>query len=112
MTTEQRMHSKILGVTMAEDIGEHRQENISKLKDGQKLYIKHEFDNPFDANALKVFGDEAQTMPIGYLRRELAKDLQDQKARGWQYEYFVEQVTGGGKGKSFGVNILIVATHE
>ena len=107
MTTERKMHSKIVGVTF-----DNRQENIEPLTDGQKLFVQHDINNAFDANALQVFADEQLTKPLGYLKKELAKDLQEQGTKGWKYEYFLSEKTGGGKNKSWGVNVLIIATHD
>ena len=106
-------HSKVIGVTFAEADGTKRQDNCRKVVEGQKLYVMLEKDNPFDPNAMKVFIDEQMTMPIGYIQRELASDLQTQIAQhGWSYEFFADKLTGGSAGKSLGVNIRIVATKQ
>jgi hypothetical protein len=102
-------NSKIVGVTHKDDNGTERQDNCRKVVDGQKLYVVLETNNAFDPQAMKIFADEALQLPLGYVQRELAKDLQTQMQQGWSYEVFATKRTGGERGKSTGVNIRIVA---
>lgn len=104
MQTE--MHSKVVGVSIREN-GEDRQLNVRAVKDGQKLFWKHEENNPFDSNAIKLYSDEAMTKALGYLNRELALELMTQmKKFGYKYEVWATQVTGGA-GRTYGLNITI-----
>lgn len=98
------MHSKVVGVSH-----EGRQVFVQQLVPGQVLFLYNEEENPFDANALKLFADVECTMPIGYIAREIASDVMVQGRKfGYSYEVAVQQVTGG-KGRTFGVNIVITA---
>lgn len=98
----EEMRTKIVGVTH-----DDRQANVAALQAGQKLWWMHEYDNPFDPNAIKIFADQMMKKPLGYLSRELAKDIVTQKTKfGYEYEMCVAQVTGG-FGKTNGVNIII-----
>ncbi len=106
------MRTKLVGVTF-KDEGEHgdRQLNIKQLQPNQKLFFHHEKDNPFDPNAMKVYADEQLTKPLGYLKKQLASDLNTQKNMGWHYSLEVEQITGDDS-KSMGCNVKITATKE
>ena len=98
--------SKIKGVTFNE-----RQENISKLKCPQQLFYVFE-DNEFDSNAIHLYADEAHSIDLGYISKELAGDLRLFKKHGIDFEVRVRDVTGGptstNKSLSFGCNILIM----
>lgn len=98
------MHSKVSGVSF-----DDRQQHCKSLQVGQVLYVLHEKDNPFDPSALKLFIDEQRTKTIGYLSRELARDLVAQAERGWSYVVKVSALTGGGE-KTTGVNVTIEAS--
>lgn len=99
------MKSKIVGVTMGE---ESRQEHIKQLQQGAELFPFYENDNPFDPNAIKLFADAAKQKPLGYIKKELARDLREQRAKGWEYTFKVEEVTGKEK-HTKGCNIVIEA---
>jgi hypothetical protein len=101
------MKSKLVGVTMG---NEQRQENVLSLSPGQRIWQVYETDNPFDPNAIKLFADEARTKPLGYLKKELAADLTAQKAKGWSYIFYCEDITGQEK-QAHGCNIRIEATR-
>lgn len=112
--SERSMHTKLTGVTMGGENGETRQQHIEGLaealtKGEVELVLHHEEGNPFHQNAMKVYLDKELTKPLGYLKRELADDIVAGKKLGWTYAIFAEQVTGGGKGKSYGLNVKIIA---
>jgi len=103
------MKTKLVGVTF-----EGRQDNVINLKEGQELHALFEDNNPFDPCAILLHANTdgiTLTEPVGYLKKELAKDLRDQNTKGWSYKFFVEQVTGQEK-QSKGVNIKILATLQ
>lgn len=102
-------NSKIVGVTHTDENGTQRQDNCRAIIDGQKLFVLHESANPFDPNALKLYADEQHNLPLGYIQRELARDLLVQMQQGWTYEVYATKKTGGMNGKSVGVNIRIIA---
>ena len=102
------MNSKLVGVTMGD---EGRQANVKSLTKGQEIFILRESNNPFDPNAMKLFADPQLTKPLGYIKKELARDLAEQRAKGWSYKFFCEEVTGK-ETQSFGCNIRIEATNE
>lgn len=104
---QKEMHSKLVGVSIRQD-GEDRQLNVRSVNDGQKLFWKHESNNPFDSNAIKVYSDENMTKPLGYIAKELAADLIRQGRNfGYKYDIYADKVTGGA-GRTFGLNIRIV----
>lgn len=97
------MKTKLVGVTF-----EGRQDNVTKLIPDQELHATFEDTNPFDPNAILLHADATKTQPVGYLKKELAKDLREQHLKGWAYKFFVEQVTGQDK-QVKGCNIKIQA---
>jgi len=104
---QREMHTKLVGVSIRED-GEDRQMNVRAVQDGQKLFWQNEKDNPFDANAIKVFSDEQMKKPLGYISKELAADLIKQGTQfGYKYEMWATKVTGGA-GRTYGLNVRIV----
>lgn len=107
MGKEREMHTKVVGVTKKNEDDEKIQELLENISDicyeGELLSLEHESDNPYDENAIKVFYEHDH---IGYINRELAKELAplvDQQ----RVEAELCEVTGGEDGKSYGCNILI-----
>ncbi|MBO8125831.1 MAG: single-stranded-DNA-specific exonuclease RecJ [Firmicutes bacterium] len=96
----QEFYTKIVGVTF-----EDRQEVVSSLRSGQKLKLVREVDNPHDPNAIAVTTLDGKQ--VGYLRRGIAKHLAPLLDGETGYEATVSQVTGGGEGKSLGVNVFV-----
>lgn len=106
------MYTKVMGVTFCDE-GEFgdRQENVRGLDPGQELVVVCEDENPFDPNAMKLFADVGCVRPIGYVKKELARDLREQMRKGWKYRVFVVQVTGVERDEGVcGVNVKIVAS--
>jgi len=101
--------SKITGVTFS-DNGVSRQDNVKALQMNQEIFAVHEADNAFDPNAIKLYADAEHTKPLGYLMRDLARDLVTQSKLGWAYTYFAEPT--GSEQKVFGCNITIVAKKD
>lgn len=98
------MHTKLVGVS-----ADNRQQFVQQLKPGQRLTLVHEEENAFDTNALKLFADEACTMPLGYIARDIAADIiKQEKEYGYSYAVAVKEVTGG-KGRTYGVNVVLTA---
>lgn len=60
--------TKVVGVSFDE-----RQEMISRLQIGDKVWLEFEPENPFDANAIRVTNNKGEK--IGYLNARLAKKL-------------------------------------
>lgn len=96
------IHTKLRGVSFGQ-----RQENIKLLQDGFRLFPVHEKENPYDSNAILCYADSMHTKEIGHISAELAKDLVKVLQDGRTLEVFVQQVTGGKKKQSFGVNVLV-----
>ena len=100
-------HTKIVGVTFSNDDGSHRQRIIAMCTLGEQLTLAREPDNPFDANAVRVYRT-LTGQQLGHLSRELAAtlvdDIEDWSAIGAE----ISSLTGGVPGKpTRGVNILI-----
>ena len=98
-------HSKIKGVFIVPS----RQGPISNLVPGQELYFLHEKDNKFDSNAIKLFADKDLKIDLGYINKEINKDLLSfMYDHGIRFNIFVADVTGGEEDKpSYGCNIKI-----
>ncbi|MDO9556742.1 MAG: single-stranded-DNA-specific exonuclease RecJ [Coriobacteriia bacterium] len=93
-------HTKLAGVTF-----EGRQGAISRLVSGTPLRLQHQPDNEYDPNACALFdafGDQ-----IGFFNRRLAAAFVPFVEAGVEYDVTVTEVTGGGDGESFGVNVLV-----
>jgi hypothetical protein len=108
---QKTIRSKAVGVTFDNPDGTSRQAIIKRFCDaGMDLEIRPEPDNPHDENALGVwvrkgghFGSRA--LQIGYVRSELADELRKTLEQGCEVSARILEVTGGGRGKNFGVNI-------
>ena len=100
------LHTKIVGVTKENEDGMPIQDILEELADenveGDELDLEHEFDNPYDENAIMVFHNGVH---IGYLSRDLAKKLVDDVDAGL-VSAEIDEITGGGN-KSYGCNIAI-----
>ena len=97
-TKKYEFHSKIAGVSFNE---------IDKLdiSEGDELKLIREPDNKFDKNAIIVMWNMYK---LGYIRKELAKDMAVAMDKGRVYKCFVSNITGGTEDKkNKGINILI-----
>lgn len=98
------LYTKVVGVTF-----EDAQITISKLKIVSPVWLHPEPLNPFDRFAVavmvEVLGEEKR---IGYLSKELAKELSPLIQGEKFYSTKIASITGGDKGV-YGVNILIQA---
>ena len=106
-TVLKRFYTKVAGVTKENDCGEDIQDILERMSEyfveGDELELEHEFDNPYDKNAIKVFWKGEH---IGYIKRDLASTLVDYVDNG-QVEAELSEITGGDDGKSYGCNIFI-----
>ena len=91
-------YTKAAGVSF-----EGRQELVKTLQEGCAVQLRREADNQYDPNAIALYYQDQQ---IGYLKRELAKNLAPVIDQGTVYQAVVSQITGG-EGKNYGVNLLI-----
>ncbi len=92
----QSFFTKVVGVTF-----EGRQEIVRSLKIGDELSLVREPQNPYDEYAIRVQYGE---LPLGFLRRELARELAPCLDGGRTYRVEIASLTGGGN-QSFGVNL-------
>ncbi|MHB8804837.1 MAG: single-stranded-DNA-specific exonuclease RecJ [Coriobacteriia bacterium] len=93
-------HTKLAGVTF-----EGRQDVIARLEPGMPLRLERQPSNEYDSNACALFdpmGDQ-----VGFLNRRLAAELAPVLDAGVEYDVEVADITGGAKGESFGVNVLV-----
>lgn len=88
-------HTKVAGVTF-----EGRQDIIKDLKNGTDIVFEREPDNKYDPNAVKVL---AEGKHIGFLPRGswVSKEMD----KGVKFKACISQITGGGVGMSYGVNV-------
>ena len=99
------MHSKVVGVSF-----EGRQDIIANVVEGDSLILEREPSNAFDPNAIKVMW---QGKCIGYISRDLARDLSDRMDKGFEYEVKVSETTGGNLDRpNRGVNIEIKVVKD
>ncbi|MGH7683219.1 MAG: DEAD/DEAH box helicase, partial [Vulcanimicrobiaceae bacterium] len=93
-------NTKLAGVSF-----EGRQDIAAGLRPGTRLELRRMPENPHYGNAIAVFYGALQ---IGFINRAMAKQLApliDGEAR--RYAAEVTTVTGGTKGRSFGVNVRV-----
>jgi len=91
-------YTKIVGVSF-----EGRQDKVAGLLPGYALELVREAENTFDANAIAVrYG----ALPLGYLRREIARRIAPNIDGGQRYLVTVGSITGGGE-RNVGVNIHV-----
>lgn len=99
--------SKVVGVTRENDDGSNRQEIIQEeLKNGDMLFLNREPDNPYDRNAIAVVTSDFEKK-IGYINSDLASRLAPLMDRGSFIDCYIAEITGGGPGQSYGVNIKL-----
>ncbi|MBV9271236.1 MAG: DEAD/DEAH box helicase, partial [Candidatus Eremiobacteraeota bacterium] len=97
-------HTKVAGVSF-----ERRQDMLAGLSEGLELSLERQPDNPHDANAIAVkFG----ALQIGFLKKDLARQLAPHIDGGARYRARIASLTGGpstrsGQEKNRGVNIFV-----
>ncbi len=91
--------TKIMGVSF-----EGRQDMVAGLLPGMELELRRQPHNVYDENALAVHYGAFQ---IGFLRKEIAKQLAPLIDAGARYSAHIEHVTGGSGGKNFGLNVTV-----
>ncbi len=92
------IYSKVMGTTFTD---------MAKLniKEGDELMLNREPNNKYDKNAIRVSWG---VIKIGYIKKELAKDMAKAMDKGKKYKCYVSNVTGGTKGKTNkGINIRL-----
>ena len=93
-------NTKLAGVSF-----EGRQDIAAGLREGTRLELRRVPENPHDPNAIAVFYGALQ---IGFLNRAMAKQLAPLiDGEGRRYAADVTAVTGGKKGRSYGVNVRV-----
>src|SRR4051794_1684691 len=98
-------HSKIVGVTKKNDDGSNRQKLLPGCRPAMVLTLDHEEGNRFDPNAVRVLRPDGKQ--LGYLSAELAEEVVKKSKTGFRYQCFAKDLTGGGEGESYGMNILL-----
>jgi single-stranded-DNA-specific exonuclease len=81
------------------------QQVISELSPGEALEVVHEADNPADKCAVALRDPAGRK--VGFLRRQIAAAIAPLIDDGVRYEATVREVTGGGDGRAFGVNVQV-----
>lgn len=100
--------TKVVGVTMVNDDGKNRQDIIGDLNPEDELELRRETNNPFDSNAIAIFTIDGQQ--LGYLKRDLARDLAPNMDKGVEIKAIVKEVTGGtNTAPTKGLNIQLEA---
>ena len=90
-----KYHTKVAGVTF-----EGRQDIIKNLESGTPLVFERDPENKFDKNAVKVL---AEGKHIGFLPR--GSWVANEMDQGVKFNASISQITGGGPGMSYGVNV-------
>jgi HIRAN domain len=98
--------TKVVGVTFDNDDGSSRQSLIPRCDLLERLQLDHDEDSPHDPNAVRVLRQSGEQ--LGHLRRRLAAEVVAKTAKGYRYGVFVKDITGGGRGRNYGMNLLIL----
>ena len=96
---------KVVGVSHTNSNGTSRQKYISKMREGDKVILVRDPDNPADGNAIQALNEDRQQ--IGFIDRSRASELAPQMDNGYVVEAWVDRILGGESGKSYGVVIGI-----
>ena len=99
-----QIFTKVVGVTFDNPDGTNRQHLIASLNDNSQIFIKRDYANFYDPNAIMVMNFQGQQ--IGYVSRDVASQLAPQMDSGKEIYAKIACLTGGGT-YTFGVNIKI-----
>jgi len=75
------------------------------LAGGQELSFKLEPENPYDHYAVAVYGPDGRQ--LGYLPKDIARNVFEDLNAGGKYRICVENVTGGGWSMAYGITLRI-----
>ncbi|MHB9003620.1 MAG: single-stranded-DNA-specific exonuclease RecJ [Coriobacteriia bacterium] len=98
-------HTKLAGVTF-----EGRQDVVTRLASGVPLRAARQPENPYDTAAIALYDTRGEQ--VGFFNRRLAAVLAPLMDAGIEYDVEVTDVTGGGDGRSMGVNVLVSRRGE
>ena len=98
-------HTKAVGVSF-----EGRQAVAATLVPGDMLQVERRANNAYDTNAMALVASNGRQ--VGFLRRQIAAVLAPEADSGTVYEARVLAVTGGGEGRSLGVNVQVSRMGE
>lgn len=105
---EVNYHSKIVGTTF-----ENRQDILAHLEGSESLRVRREPENQYDPRAVAVDVDiKGKWYPVGYIAKDKNKDIAEVLDAGREVEIKISGVTGGDKGKNFGMNICLKYEKE
>lgn len=105
---EVNYHSKIVGTTF-----ENRQDILAHLEGDESLRVRREPENQYDPQAVAVDVDiKGKWYPVGYIAKDKNKDIAEALDAGREVEIKISEVTGGDKGKNFGMNICLKYEKE
>lgn len=95
MSQEPRVYTMgIAGEAQVNADGTSRQQIIKRCKEGERLVLKREPENPHDPNAVAVLRESGAQ--IGYVSRRNAEWVAPLLDEGRRMEAQIEQITGGG----------------
>ena len=98
-------HTKAVGVSF-----EGRQAVAATLQPGDMLQVERRANNAYDPNAMALVAPSGRQ--VGFLRRQIAAVLAPEADAGTVFEARVLGVTGGGEGRSLGVNVQVSRLGE
>lgn len=100
---EVQYHSKIVGTTF-----ENRQDILAHLEGSESLRVRREPENQYDPRAVAVDANiKGKWYPVGYIAKDKNKDIAEALDAGREVEIKISEITGGDKGKNFGMNIYL-----
>ena len=105
---EVNYHSKIVGTTF-----DNRQDILAHLEGNEDLRVRREPQNQYDPRAVAVDVDiKGKWYPVGYIAKDKNKDIAEALDAGRDVEIKIGGITGGDKGKNFGMNLCLKYEKE
>jgi len=97
-------HSKVVGISFKNEDNTDRQTIARNLNKGDILELRRDPLNIFDKFCIEIFTSDGHK--IGFINRELAKDLAPNLDRGIPVTCTISEITGLDK-PTVGINILL-----
>ncbi len=117
------LYGRVAGVTFSNEHGsiKSRQKIIRNFcRDGSRLDVRPEPDNPHSANALGLWVEDRGVFwskgwyKVGYIPNDDAGEIRGRLDKGWAATARVWKVVGGGKGMYYGlrINVFLNPPHR
>jgi len=110
-------YTKVVGVTYQNPEGADRQKILKKCREGERLVLKREYNNPQDRDAIGVFRMNGEQ--IGHISSDICSSGPEQEGlaeamdMGCNAFAEIKNITGGyGDKPTYGCNIIVTRDHD